>query len=101
DYQAFATATFTLVDGVHTLSLAGLTAGDNTALLDLVAVAPNADGVAAGGFEGPAGGTGFQSAPSGPAGSYAAGAGGAGNGSVFTTFTPPAPEGTQVAFLQS
>jgi hypothetical protein len=39
-YQAFATAALTLADGVHTLSLVGLTAGDNTALLDLVAVAP-------------------------------------------------------------
>jgi hypothetical protein len=38
-YQSFATAALTLADGIDTLSFAGLTAGDNTALLDLVAVA--------------------------------------------------------------
>jgi hypothetical protein len=58
-----------------------------------------------GGFEVPAVGTGFfgafQYGPSGTAWSYAGGAGVAGNGSGFTSGNPPAPEGSQVAFLQS
>src|SRR5262249_9746672 len=59
----------------------------------------------AGGFELPAVGAGFfgafQYGPSGTGRSYANGAGGAGKGSGFAPGNPPAPEGTQVAFLQS
>lgn len=57
------------------------------------------------GFETPSVGTGFYSAfaynPSGGAWLFNSGSGVAGNGSGFTSGNPNAPEGTQVAFLQS
>ena len=45
-------------------------------------------------------GSGFQYRPAGSPWTFAGGAGIAGNGSGFTAGNPPAPEGTQVAFLQ-
>jgi hypothetical protein len=59
--------------------------------------------IADGGFEAPSMGTGpsaYQYGPAGSAWSFAEGAGLAGNGSAFTVYNPPAPQGTQVAFLQ-
>jgi hypothetical protein len=56
------------------------------------------------GFESPAVGTGQLSYvydPTGTAWSYSGDAGVAGNGSAFTWDNPNAPDGTQVAFLQS
>lgn len=56
------------------------------------------------GFEAPTVGTDFYAAfsyaPQGTAWSYSNGAGVAGNGSGFTFGNPPAPEGTQVGFIQ-
>jgi hypothetical protein len=53
------------------------------------------------GFEAPSVGTGFQYNPSGTAWTFSGNAGVSGNGSGFTSGNPNAPDGTQVAFLQS
>jgi RHS repeat-associated protein len=58
----------------------------------------------AAGFEAPAVGTGsgaYQYNPSGTPWTYSSLSGVAGNGSGFTFTNPPAPEGSQVAFLQT
>src|SRR5205085_8082033 len=54
------------------------------------------------GFENPSQGSGNSTYnPSGSAWTFLGGAGLAGNGSSFTAGNPPAPQGAQVAFLQS
>jgi hypothetical protein len=59
-------------------------------------------GLADGGFEAPAVGAGrYQYAPTGTPWTYAGAAGVTGNSSGFTAGNPNAPEGTQVAFLQT
>src|SRR5439155_1633223 len=71
----------------------------------LTQAAPPAAALSDAGFEAPAVGTGsygsFQYAPASTPWSYAGAAGVAGNGSGFTAGNPPAPEGVQVAFLQT
>jgi hypothetical protein len=108
---------FTVVAGSHTISFQGLDSagGDNTAFVDAVALTqpqtqpppPPPAPVALGdsGFEAPALGSGtfgdFQYAPAGTPWTFAGNAGISGNGSGFTAGNPNAPEGTQVAFLQT
>ena len=107
-YQGYTTAAFTVGAGTHTATFQGLDSagGDNTALIDAVAVAQaGAPTVGDAGFEppsvGPSGSWGsFAYDPTGTAWSFAGGAGIAANGSGFTAGNPPAPEGSQVAFLQ-
>src|SRR5262249_47341947 len=56
------------------------------------------------GFESPSQGTGWTAYvydPTGSAWSFSGNAGLAGNGSAFTAGNPPAPQGTQVAFVQT
>jgi hypothetical protein len=84
----------------------GSVGGDNTALLDAVAVAP-AGGHAAGdpGFEqpsvGPAGAYGsFAHDPAGTPWSFAGQAAVSPDGSGLTSGNPAAPQGSQVGFLQ-
>jgi hypothetical protein len=102
DYTAYATNSFTVGAGAHTLAFVGLDAQDNTAFLDQVRV-DHAIPVNGGGFEAPAVGTGpsaYQYNPSGASWTFDDGSGVAGNGSAFTAGNPDAPEGSQVAFLQ-
>jgi len=109
-YAGYATAAFTVTAGSHTVAVVGLdtAGGDNTALLDSVAVAqaPAAGTPAVGdaGFEAPSVGTGsfsdYVAAPAGTPWAYAGGAGVAGNGSGYTVGNPGAPDGTQVGFLE-
>ena len=63
-------------------------------------ISGGAGGFTNGGFEVPNVGGGFQYAPAGATWVFT-GAGISGNGSGFTSGNPPAPEGVQVAFLQS
>ena len=103
-YRAFATASFSVTAGSHTLAFRGLDSagGDNTAMLDAVAVAQVASGqLVDGGFEAVSVGTGyFAYAPTGSAWAFSGGAGVSGNGSGFTSGNPAAPQGQQVAFIQ-
>jgi YD repeat-containing protein len=103
-YQTFTTAAFTVAGGGTTsISFQGLGSGDSTALLDDVrAVAAAPPALADGGFEAPGVGAGnFQSVPTGTAWTYTGAAGVSAGGSGFTAGNPDAPEGVQVAFLQS
>ncbi|HEX5272734.1 MAG TPA: DUF642 domain-containing protein, partial [Gemmataceae bacterium] len=103
-YAGYHTGTFTVTPGVHLIVFAAINpnGGDNTAFLDNVIV------IAAGqpsdpGFESPSVGSGSSAyvyRPASSAWAFVGNAGLAGNGSAFTGGNPPAPEGTQVAFLQ-
>ncbi len=104
-YANYTTASFNLTAGSHTITFAGVdpTLADFTALLDQVSLdnVP-ATGLSDPGFENPSQGTGkFQYDPTGSAWSFTGGAGLAGNGSGFTSGNPNAPQGGQVAFLQT
>jgi hypothetical protein len=102
EYAFYQTGNFTVATaGTHTISLLGIDpgGGDNTALVDSVALQQNP--IQDGGFETPAltGGT-FLYGAAGAAWQFAGTAGVASNGSGFTVGNPSAPDGTQVAFLQ-
>jgi hypothetical protein len=108
-YTALTTGPFTVAAGSHTLAFVGLdpNGGDNTAFIDQVAVNPAALGdesiIQDSDFDSPGVGIGpaaYQYAPGGSPWTFTGGAGLAGNGSGFTAGNPPAPQGTQVAFLQ-
>ncbi|MFO0958763.1 MAG: hypothetical protein U0800_15245 [Isosphaeraceae bacterium] len=108
-YRSYATATFTASAGSHTVAFRGrnTAGGDNTALIDAVSVQASAATTAVGdsGFEqvyaGPAGSSSsFVYGPTGSAWTFTGGAGIAANGSGFTAGNGPAPEGSQVAFVQ-
>ena len=90
--------------GSHTIKFQGLDSagGDNTAFLDAVAVAPALPAVFADqGFEQVQVGAGhYQYRPAGSAWAFSGNSGIAANNSAFTSGNPPAPQGTQVAFLQ-
>ena len=102
-YAQLTTSTFTVTAGLHTLTFQGtnLNGGDNTVLLDLVAINQPPQGLVDPGFETPAQGSGaFAYDPTGSPWTFSGGAGVAGNQSAFTSGNPNAPQGSQVAFLQ-
>ena len=66
-----------------------------------IAVVPPATGLQQGGFESPPVGNGFQYRPIGSPWTFAGSSGISGNNSGFTSGNPAAPEGVQVAFLQT
>ncbi|MGA7501701.1 MAG: hypothetical protein WBX00_33630, partial [Isosphaeraceae bacterium] len=101
-YQSYTTDEFSVAVGAHTISFQGLDSagGDNTAFVDAVALV-NVSQIADPGFEQVVVGTGqFQYRPTGSPWTFSGTAGLAGNDSGFTSGNPPAPEGSQVAFLQ-
>jgi hypothetical protein len=101
-YSLIQTGNFTVATaGIHTISLVGLDSagGDNTALVDEVAIQRNP--ILDAGFETPTLTSGsFQYAPGGSNWQFVGPSGVASNGSGFTSGNPNAPEGSQVAFLQ-
>src|SRR5262249_46468978 len=101
-YRLYTTAPFAVTAGWHTITFQGLDSagGDNTALVDQVAVAQGSPIDDPGFAPGSVARHRYQSAPPGPPWSFAGDAGISGNDSYFTTGNPPAPEGPQVAFLQ-
>jgi hypothetical protein len=104
-YQRYTTAVFTLSPGSHTITFQGLDSagGDNTALVDQVAftTVSAVPSIADAGFEQVQVGAGqFQYRPSGSPWTFSGSAGIAANNSGFTSGNSPAPEGSQVAFLQ-
>jgi len=99
-YQGYSTAAFTVTAGAHTIEFKGLDSagGDNTTFLDQITVAPSIGDPS---FEQPVVGAGtFKYDPTGSPWVYTGGAGISSNNSGFTSGNPPAPQGTQVAFLQ-
>ena len=103
-YSTLTTGGFVVTAGSHVVTIQGTNAngGDNTALVDQVAISQVTTGATDPGFEQlPLGPNGFSYDPAGPAWSFAGNAGVAGNGGAFTSGNPAAPEGSQVAFLQN
>jgi hypothetical protein len=108
-YTTFTTSNFTATAGPHSVDFIGTNpnGGDNTALIDQVAI--NQPGLQTvpymqdPNFTSPSVGFGtsaiYGDPPNSPW-SFTGSAGLAGNGSAFTSGNPPAPSGTQVAFIQ-
>jgi uncharacterized protein YabE (DUF348 family) len=101
-YGLYQTPNFTVTAGTHSVQFIGVNplGGDNTAFVDLVAM-PEEDVVNDSSFEVPglAANT-FQYAPNGSPWQFTGAAGVSNNSSAFTSSTPNAPDGTQVALLQ-
>ena len=114
-YLTYTTPTFTVTAGTHSISFQGLdtAGGDNTALIDgvvtsLTKVTPSvvpalaaAPTLGDAGFETVSAGAGFLVDPAGSAWTFSGPSGVAANGSAYTSSNPTAPDGTQVAFLQT
>ena len=107
-YQPYATPSFTVAAGSHTIKFLGLNSvgGDNTAFIDAlsIATAPAPSGLpdlGDSGFEslfvGPIG---YAYDPLGSAWAFTSYAGVTANASGFTAGNPNAPQGAQAAFLQ-
>jgi hypothetical protein len=102
-YSQYETPNFAVTAGTHSVELLGLNplSGDNTALVDEVAVTA-ATSISDGSFEAPGlAATAFQYAPDGSPWQFSTSAGISSNGSDFTSGNPAAPDGSQVAFLQA
>ena len=102
-YLSYSTATFTVTAGSHTIKFQGLDSagGDNTAFVDAVTLASR-PAIGDPGFEQVQVGAGhYQYRPTGSPWTFAGSSGLAANNSAFTSGNPPAPQGTQVAFLQT
>jgi hypothetical protein len=102
-YQTYTTSAFSVAAGSHTITFQGLDSagGDNTAFVDAVALA-NVSPTDDAGFEQVQVGAGqYQYRPTGSPWSFSGNSGISANNSGFTSGNPPAPEGTQVAFLQT
>ncbi len=103
-YSLYETPNFTVAAGAHTIQLVGLNlqGGNNTALIDLVAIAPAQDQITDGGFETPtlAAGT-YQVAPSGTPWQFSGLAGVSTNGSALTAGSANAPQGAQAGFIMN
>jgi hypothetical protein len=102
-YTPLTTSSLTVSAGSHVLTFQGtdLHGGDNTVLIDQVAITPLAAGLTDSAFESPALQIGvYQYNPPGSPWTFTGSAGLASNGSAFTSANPNAPEDSQVAFLQ-
>jgi hypothetical protein len=110
-YVAVATNSFSVADGTHTIKFIGLANVDSTLFLDAITLVASTAStnrnvtIAGSGFESPNVGTNKFSAfaynPTGSPWTFTGNAGIAGNNSGFTAYASNAPEGTQVAFLQT
>ena len=101
-YLSYSTAAFTVTAGSHTIKFLGLDSagGDNTAFVDAVTLA-SPSSIGDPGFEQVQVGAGhFQYRPTGSPWTFSGNSGISANNSAFTSGNPPAPQGTQVAFLQ-
>ncbi len=110
-YLTYSTAAFTVAAGTHSISFKGLNSagGDNTAFIDAVAIssaspptAPVLPTVVDSGFETVALNNGnYLYDPTGSPWSFTGQAGITANNSAFSSANPPAPQGSQAAFLQN
>ncbi|WP_435019345.1 DUF642 domain-containing protein [Tundrisphaera sp. TA3] len=103
-YKAYSTASFAVAAGSHTITFEGLNSsgGDNSALIDSIAIAAAAvPSPSDGGFEATwAGVVGFAYNPAGSAWAFAGSAGLSASGSALSAGSAP-PSGSQAAFLQN
>jgi len=102
-YTLQQSSSFTVAAGLHTILFQGTNRnnGDATVLIDQVVIQPTAARVNDTGFELPALNAGtFRYNPTGTPWTYSGLSGVAANNSGFTAGNPPAPQGSQVAFLQ-
>ncbi len=101
-YASFATSTFSVTAGTHTVTFQGLdtVGGDNTVFLDALSLVPGVPTLANAGFESPNVGNGFVVDPTNASWTFSGQSGISGNGSAFTSGNPNAPQGTQVAYVQ-
>jgi hypothetical protein len=103
-YRSYSTAAFNVSSGLHTITFQGLdsSGNDDTAMLDQIAFTMvSGPTVADPGFEALQVGTNnFQYRPADTPWSFTGSAGIAANNSGFTSANPPAPQGSQVGFLQ-
>jgi hypothetical protein len=101
-YYLYQTLSFSVTAGMHDIEFLGMNpqGGDNTALLDELALGVAQNQVSDAGFETPvlAGGT-YQVAPSGTPWQFSGPAGISANGSPVTSGNPNAPQGGQVAYI--
>jgi hypothetical protein len=103
-YTALTTSTFTVTAGNHIIGFQGTDAygGDSTAFIDNVAINQQVAGLNDAGFETPAVALGaYKYDPAGSPWTFAGTSGVAENGSAFTVGNSPAPDGSQVLFLQN
>ena len=104
-YQSYSTTAFSVIACVHTITFQGLNSagGDNTAFLDQVSLTQvSSPQIRDPDFEQVVVGTGhFEYDPTGSPWTFSGTAGISGNSSGFTGSNPPAPQGSQVAFIQS
>ncbi len=100
-YTTLTTSSFTVTAGSHTVVFQGtnLNGGDNTVLIDQLAINPLPTSLTDSGFETPALANGtYAFSPGGSPWTFQS-AGVAANGSAFTINNPGAPQGNQVAFI--
>ncbi|HEX4591645.1 MAG TPA: hypothetical protein VH120_17035, partial [Gemmataceae bacterium] len=103
-FGTLSTGAFTVAAGSHTVTFQGtnLNGGDNTVLIDQVAIVSQATSLADTSFETAAVAPGgFVYGPTGTPWAFVGGAGIASNGSPFTSGNPNSPNGSQVLFLQN
>jgi PQQ-like domain len=103
-YSTLTTSSFTVTPGSHTLTFQGtdLAGGDNTVFIDQVSIVMSPTSLNDAGFETPSVGQGnYQYDPATSPWTFQSSAGVAANGSAFTGRNPPAPQGSQVAFIQA
>ena len=101
-YATLTTSSFTVTAGSHTIIFQGtnLNGGDNTVLIDKLAINPLPTSLTDSGFEMPALANGaYEFSPGGSPWTFTDSAGLAANGSAFTINNPSAPQGNQVAFI--
>jgi hypothetical protein len=102
-YQTYTTSAFSVAAGAHTIKFLGLDSvgGDNTAFIDAV-VPVNLATIGDSGFEQVlVGGDQYQYRPTGSPWTFAGNSGISGYYSGFTSGNPMAPQGVQVAILET
>ncbi len=103
-YNLYETSTFTVTAGTHSIQFIGTSAqgGNNTALIDEVALTAAEDEISDGGFETPvlAANT-YQVAPAATPWQFSGTAGIARDGSGISGGNPSAPQGAQVGFIMN
>jgi len=102
-YTPYATSNFTVTTGPHVIEFLGMSpsTADSTAFIDDVTISTGG-GISDGSFEQAALAThAYQVAPSGTPWQFQGVAGVSANGSSFTTGSPNAPDGYEVAFIKN
>ena len=103
-YSLYETSNFTVTAGTHTIQFIGMNpqGGNNTALIDVVALTTAHDEISDGGFETPVlTANTYQVAPTATPWQFSGLAGITANNSGLTSGTANAPQGAQVGFIMN